>query len=71
LAPYLGGSRQTVPYATIAGELRMSEGAVKVAVHRLRQRCRDRLRAEIAQTVADAAEIDEELRELFATVRPE
>jgi RNA polymerase sigma-70 factor (ECF subfamily) len=71
LAPYLGGSRQTVPYATIAGALQMTEGAVKVAVHRLRQRCRDRLRAEIAQTVADAAEIDEELRELFAKVRQE
>src|SRR5262245_42485956 len=71
LAPYPGGSRLTVPYATIASELKMTEGAVKVAVHRLRQRCRDRLRAEIAQTVADAAEIDDELRELFANVRPD
>lgn len=71
LSPYLGGSRQTVPYETIARELMMSEGAVKVAVHRLRQRCRDRVRAEIAQTVASAAEIDDELRELFAKVRQE
>ena len=69
LAPFLGGSRQTVPYATIARQLNLTEGAVKVAVHRLRRRCRELLRAEIAQTVADPAEIDDELRALFATVR--
>jgi RNA polymerase sigma-70 factor (ECF subfamily) len=71
LAPFLGGSRQTVPYAAIARELEMTEGAVKVAVHRLRRHCRELLRAEIAQTVADPAEIDEELQALFATVRKE
>jgi RNA polymerase sigma-70 factor (ECF subfamily) len=42
-----------------------------VAVHRLRRRCRDVLREEIAQTVADPAEIDDELRSLFATLRGE
>ena len=71
LAPFLGGSRQTVPYAAIARELEMTEGAVKVAVHRLRRRCRELLRAEVAQTVADPTEIDEELQALFATVRKE
>lgn len=71
LAPYLGGSRETVPYQEIAGRLKMTEGAVKVAVHRLRRRCRDVLRKEIAQTVADPAEIDHELQSLFATVRGE
>ena len=69
LTPYLGGSRQTVPYQDVARRLKMTEGAVKVAVHRLRRRCRDVLRDEIAQTVADPAEIDDELRSLFASVR--
>jgi RNA polymerase sigma-70 factor (ECF subfamily) len=71
LKPYLGGSRQTVPYHEVAGRLKMTEGAVKVAVHRLRRRCRDVLREEIAETVADPAEIDDELRSLFATLRGE
>jgi RNA polymerase sigma-70 factor (ECF subfamily) len=71
LIPYLGGSRQTVPYAKIAVQLQATEGAVKVAVHRLRQRCRTLLREEIAHTVSDAADIDDELRSLFATMRGE
>jgi RNA polymerase sigma-70 factor (ECF subfamily) len=71
LKPYLGGSRQTVPYQEVAQRLKMTEGAVKVAIHRLRRRCRDVLREEIAQTVADPAEIDDELRSLFATLRGE
>ena len=56
------------PSAEIALSLAMSEGAVKVAVHRLRQRYRQLLREEIAQTVATPAEIDEELRNLFRAV---
>ena len=43
----------------------MSEGAVKVAVHRLRERYRERLKAEIAHTVAAPADVDAELRHLF------
>ena len=46
----------------------MSEGAVKVAVHRLRQRYRAILRAEIAQTVAAEADVEDELRHLFAAL---
>jgi RNA polymerase sigma-70 factor (ECF subfamily) len=46
----------------------MTEGAVKVAAHRLRQRCRELLRAEIAQTVTSSEEVDEELRTLFRAV---
>jgi RNA polymerase sigma-70 factor (ECF subfamily) len=53
------------PYAETAAQLGLSEGAVKVAVHRLRQRYRDRLREEIAQTVADPVDIDDEIRALF------
>jgi RNA polymerase sigma-70 factor (ECF subfamily) len=46
----------------------MSEGAVKVAVHRLRRQFRDRLRDEIAQTVSSPEEIDDELRHLWSAV---
>jgi RNA polymerase sigma-70 factor (ECF subfamily) len=64
----LTGDRNTLPYAQIGVELGMAEGAVKVAVHRLRQRYRGVLREEIAQTVADPAEIDDEIRQLFAAL---
>jgi RNA polymerase sigma-70 factor (ECF subfamily) len=52
----------------MAEELGMTEGAMKVAVHRLRRRYRELLKEEIAQTVADPADIDDELRDLFAAV---
>ena len=52
-------------YRAVAGELGMTEGAVKVAVHRLRRKFQARLRAEIAQTVASEEEIDEEIRYLI------
>ena len=57
---------QSTSYAAIGAELGMSEGAVKVAAHRLRRRYRDLLRAEIAQTVASADEIAEEIRYLLS-----
>jgi len=53
-------------YAEIGAKLNMTEGAVKMAVVRLRENFRQRLRAEVAQTVADVGEVDEELRHLFA-----
>jgi RNA polymerase sigma-70 factor (ECF subfamily) len=56
---------QTTGYATTAARLGMSEGAVKVAAYRLRQRYRELLREEIAQTVANPEEIEEEIRYLF------
>ena len=62
LKPYLGSDPSTVPYRQIAEALGKTEGAVKVAVHRLRERCRELLRAEIAQTVSSPEEVDEELR---------
>jgi RNA polymerase sigma-70 factor (ECF subfamily) len=52
-------------YAVIARKLGTSEGAVKVAVHRLRKRYRELLRAEVAETVDGPAEVEEELRELL------
>jgi RNA polymerase sigma-70 factor (ECF subfamily) len=64
----LVGSRETRPYAELAVQLRMNEGAVKMAVHRLRQRYRKLLRAEIAETMAATEDVDEELRHLFAVL---
>ena len=52
--------------ATAAKTLGLSEGAVRVAVHRLRQRYRHLLRAEIAQTVEEPSEVDAEIRRLFS-----
>lgn len=59
---------RSVPYAEIAARLGLSEGAVKVAVHRLRGRYREVIRAEIAETVASSAEVEEEIRALFAAL---
>ena len=59
---------EKTPYAEIAVALETTEGAVKVAVHRLRERYRALLRAEIAETVASPSEIDDELRHLLAAL---
>lgn len=56
------------PYAEMAARLGTSEGAVKVAVHRLRQRYRELLAEEIANTVASPEEIEEERRHLLAAL---
>jgi RNA polymerase sigma-70 factor (ECF subfamily) len=52
------------PYAALAREMNTSEGALKVAIHRLRKRYRELFRQEIADTVADPAEVETELRYL-------
>lgn len=52
------------PYAQAAGEIGLSEGALKVAVHRMRKRYRDLFRDEIADTVSDPSEVKAELRYL-------
>jgi RNA polymerase sigma-70 factor (ECF subfamily) len=65
LKPCLTGRSDMQPYAVLAVTLGMSEGAVKVAVHRLRERYRERLKAEIAHTVASPAEVESEMRHLF------
>jgi RNA polymerase sigma-70 factor (ECF subfamily) len=51
--------------AAVAKSLDMEEGAVRVAIHRLRKRYRSLLRDEIANTLSDAAMVDEEMRALF------
>jgi RNA polymerase sigma-70 factor (ECF subfamily) len=55
-------------YTAIAEQLDISEAAARQAVHRLRRRYRELLRAEIADTVADPAEIDDEIRSLFVAI---
>lgn len=55
----------TATHGELAKELHMEANAVTVAAHRLRRRYREFLREEIAQTVPDAAEIDEEIRYLL------
>lgn len=57
------------PHAEIAERLGMSEGAVSVAIHRLRKRCREALRTLIAETVNTGAEVDEEMQHLLASLR--
>jgi RNA polymerase sigma factor (sigma-70 family) len=68
LRPTLAGPGSAAPYAELGRRLDMNEGAVKVAVHRLRQRYRLLLRATIAETVESEAEVEEELRYLLRIV---
>jgi len=68
LKPYLGAAEGAAPYRELAARLGMTEGGVKVAVHRLRRRCGELLRQEIARTVAGPQEVEEELRDLFDAV---
>jgi RNA polymerase sigma factor (sigma-70 family) len=64
----LTGDDTTRPYAELAAEMGTSAEAIKVTVHRLRRRYGELLRAEIAQTVTTAEEIEDELRDLLAAV---
>ena len=68
LKVFVWGDRSDCSYAQIAAHLGLTEGAVKVAVHRLRHHFRDLLRAEIANTVADPQEVDEELRHMISVI---
>ena len=56
-------------YREVAIPLGMTEGAVRVTAHRLRERYRELLRLEVANTVAGPSEVDEELRHLIAVLR--
>jgi len=64
LKGYLTGY-DNVPYAELAETTGMRENAIKVAVHRLRQRYGQQLRLQIAKTVRDPADVDQELHSLF------
>jgi DNA-directed RNA polymerase specialized sigma24 family protein len=68
LKQVLTGGRGAIDYAAAASELEMSQEAVRQMAHRLRRRYRELLREELAQTVADPADVDDEIRSLFTTL---
>jgi RNA polymerase sigma-70 factor (ECF subfamily) len=65
---FLTVSSAAIPYGEAAQQLGVDEGALRVAVHRLRKRYRELLRDEIAQTLAEPGQVDEELRSLVAAL---
>ncbi len=71
LKPCLLGAADPTPQADMARRLALSESAVKVAVHRLRRRFREMVRAEIAETLSDPAQIDVEMQCLIQALREE
>jgi RNA polymerase sigma-70 factor (ECF subfamily) len=69
LKVFVWGEKSALTHAAMADQLGMTEGAVKVAVHRLRQRYGELLRAEVARTVTTPVEVEEELRYLVLVIR--
>ena len=65
LKPWLTGDTENISQAEAARHLDLNEGAVKVAIHRLRRRFREVIKNEIGQTVNDRAQVDEELHYLL------
>jgi RNA polymerase sigma factor (sigma-70 family) len=61
----LAGPREAQPYAHLAAQLGMKEGAVRTAVHRLRKRYRELLQDEISGTVGSATDVNDEIRYLL------
>jgi RNA polymerase sigma-70 factor (ECF subfamily) len=70
LEGYLTGQGKDASYRELAAELGTSEGAVKMTIHRLRQRFGRLLRSEIAETVSSPGEVDDEVRHLLGVVAP-
>jgi DNA-directed RNA polymerase specialized sigma24 family protein len=70
LKGFLVGDEAAPHYADLAHQLSLSEAAIKMSVHRLRQRYRQILLEEIAQTVAGPSEVEEELNHLFTALTP-
>jgi len=67
----LVAGRGGIDYAALAERLGISEGAARVAVHRLRKRFREVYREEIAQTLADGTDVEGELRHLAGAIARE
>jgi RNA polymerase sigma-70 factor (ECF subfamily) len=67
--PILAGEDPLRSYAAIAAELGMTEGSLKTLVHRMRRRFGTLLRAEIAQTVSDPRDVEEEIQHLFQVLK--
>lgn len=68
LKGFLIGDHAEVTYATAAARLQTTEAAAKKAASRMRKRYRELLREEIAHTVSDPSDIDDEIRSLFTTL---
>ncbi|HUJ42767.1 MAG TPA: sigma-70 family RNA polymerase sigma factor [Opitutaceae bacterium] len=68
LKAVLWGAYGAASYAEIARQLGSTEGAIKVAAHRLRRRFGEALRSEVAKTVLDPADLEDEMRHLLAAV---
>ncbi len=66
LKNFLVGDHAGATYADVAEKLSITEGAAKMAAHRLRVRYRELLRVEIAGTVSSPEEVDDEIGQLFA-----
>jgi len=69
LKPHLTAERGAIPYPEIALALGTTEGAARVAVHRLRRRFREVFRQMVADTVSGPGEVEEELREVLGALR--
>jgi RNA polymerase sigma-70 factor (ECF subfamily) len=65
MRPFLTAEGDADAYQAAAAPLGMSANTFKVAVHRLRGKFRDALRAEVAETQPDGADVDEEIRHLM------
>ena len=68
LSAYLGAERDDLSYAALAAKLRVREATVKKLLYHMRQRYRFLLRDEVAQTVAEPADVEDELRYLCSTL---
>jgi RNA polymerase sigma-70 factor (ECF subfamily) len=67
LKPCLTAERSALNYADVATKLGISEGAVRVAIHRMRRQYRETLRSEIADTLANPNQLEEEIQALFSS----
>ena len=63
---FLVGEKGSAPFAEVAMRLGVGEGSLKLVVHRMRRRYAALFRDEIAQTVADPTEVEDEIRSIFA-----
>jgi RNA polymerase sigma-70 factor (ECF subfamily) len=67
LVPFLTGENEG-GYREVAAALDMSESAARVAVHRMRRRFGTIVREEVARTVGEQGDVEDELRQLFAAL---
>ncbi len=67
--PFLSGDEDAPGYAETGQAVGLTEGAARVAVHRLRQRYRDLLRTKVAETLSDPRDVESELRHLWAVLK--